>query len=87
MAQKTTFSALTIELIWQKGKTDLKYDGRIYRQDSYGRWMKRDEYGQCTQFGWEVDHIMPVSRGGSDALSNLQPLHWENNRRKSDRLF
>lgn len=87
MSTKSVFGALTIEMVWQKGKTDPRYNANTYRQDVYGRWMKRDEYGACTQFGWEIDHIVPVSRGGSDALSNLQPLQWENNRRKGDRLF
>lgn len=31
--------------------------------------------------GWEIDHINP---GGGDGLSNLQPLHYETNRRKGD---
>ena len=34
--------------------------------------------------GWEIDHIKPVARGGSDDLSNLQPLYWETNRNKGD---
>ncbi|HIP78015.1 MAG TPA: HNH endonuclease, partial [Kiloniellaceae bacterium] len=37
-----------------------------------------------SKFGWEIDHIRPVSKGGSDRLDNLQPLYWENNRRKGD---
>ena len=39
---------------------------------------------QQEHWGWEIDHIKPVSKGGTDDLSNLQPLQWENNRRKGD---
>ncbi|KUG25132.1 hypothetical protein ASZ90_005048 [hydrocarbon metagenome] len=37
-------------------------------------------------YGWEIDHIIPLSLGGTDDIANLQPLHWENNRKKSDNL-
>jgi 5-methylcytosine-specific restriction endonuclease McrA len=46
--------------------------------------MQRSKYGQTTQFGWEIDHTRPVSKGGTDDLANLQPLQWENNRHKGD---
>ncbi len=48
--------------------------------------MKYSEYGKTIEngVGWEIDHIKPVSESGTDDLSNLQPLQWENNRLKGD---
>jgi len=80
----TSFDAATIEAVWRKGQAIAGYDPNRYRKDTCGAWMARHEYGQTSQFGWEVDHVVPVSQGGSDQLANLQPLYWENNRHKAD---
>jgi len=42
-------------------------------------------YASCPQ-GYEVDHIIPISKGGLHSLSNLQYLTKEDNRRKSNKL-
>ena len=79
-----SFTAAQIQAVWQKGRIVSGYDPRLYRKDTCGAWMKRDEYGDTTKYGWEIDHIRPIAAGGGDDLSNLQPLYWENNRHKGD---
>jgi len=46
--------------------------------------------GMCwsnwTTNGWHMDHIRPLSKGGSNHYTNLQPLWWYDNLSKSDKI-
>ncbi len=76
------FTTEVVAAVWSKGRIVHPYNPNLWRKDSCGAWMKREEYGnRQSSTGWEVDHINP---NGGDNLSNLQPLQWENNVAKSD---
>ncbi|MCM1180947.1 MAG: HNH endonuclease [Clostridium sp.] len=56
---------------------------------------KRDNYTCCLcgnsvynepNLLLEVDHIVPISKGGKTEAGNLQTLCWRCNRKKSDNL-
>jgi hypothetical protein len=46
----------------------------------------REFYDNCPT-GYEVDHIIPISKGGLHTLSNLQYLTITENRRKSNKII
>ena len=71
--------------VWWKGQPIEGYDPKVWMHDVYGSVMRWSEHGnRDSKHGWEIDHIVPVSKGGSDDLANLQPLQWENNLKKGD---
>jgi len=79
------FDEATLRAVWRKADLVEMMHPDIWRYDTRVKLMKFSEYGNTeSKYGWEVDHIKPVSKGGTDDLDNLQPLHWENNRRKGD---
>ena len=74
-----------IEDTWEKATPIRRKNPAAWRRDSFGNAIRRGSYGTEGQYGWELDHRNPKSKGGSDRPGNIQPLHWEENRKKGDR--
>lgn len=75
-----------ISKVWSKAATVKGKDPDLYRRDPYNNIMYRHSYGKASEMGWEIDHIKPVSRGGSDSIYNLQALNTSVNRSKGNTL-
>jgi len=75
-----------VEAVWEKAKPVRGKDPDVWRKDVEGNRIRHASYGTQGEYGWHIDHKHPESKGGSDKLANLQPLHWEANLQKSDKV-
>lgn len=75
-----------IESVWKKAKPIRGKNPNVWRKDIYGNIIRFSSYGTKGDFGWEIDHIKPKDKGGSDQLINFRPLHWTENRKKGAKM-
>ena len=75
-----------IDAVWDKAKKVRGENPDNVRQDPYGNMLRKDQFGRDTRQGWEIDHIKPESKGGSDAVRNLQAMQTKKNRELGDSL-
>jgi hypothetical protein len=78
-------SKKVVEEVWEKASPIRGRSPDAWRRDPLGNTIRHGSYGTGGQYGWEIDHKNPVAKGGTDNPRNLQPLHWEANRKKSDK--
>jgi 5-methylcytosine-specific restriction endonuclease McrA len=78
------FDEKIIDAVWNKAQTIEDKDPAEYRSDIIGNIIYRGSYGKETIMGWEIDHIKPVSKGGTDDLDNLQALNSAANAKKGN---
>lgn len=73
-----------IEKVWAKARVCKGLPPDMFRLDACGALIMRDKYGKVNPYGWEIDHVFPLSLGGDDHFDNLRALHYENNRSKEN---
>ncbi len=82
---KIVFTDAEILDVWKKATEVAGVDSNVFRQDYAGAWIRYADYGnRNSQYGWEIDHLMPLSQGGEEIITNYLPLQWQNNVRKGD---
>ncbi len=89
----TPYTPQEVQAVWEKGKKPsffwaFFYSAKDWRVDACGSWICRSDYkDKKSPYGWVVDNIRPKTRGGSDAMNNLQPLQWRNNLHKKEKYL
>ncbi len=82
-----SFTDDDIEKVWRKARTSFGFDPDFYRFDENNALIKYSEYGNSeSTFGWQISHIRPLIKGGTNDLYNLHALHWENHLSQGDRF-
>ena len=71
--------------VWAKGEIFAGNDPVFWRKDQCGAWIFRGHFmRKDSEYGWVIDHIKPISEGGTNDILNLRPMQWDNTARKSD---
>ena len=73
-----------IDRVWEKARKVRGEDPNELRQDPYGNKIRKEQFGGTGGHGWEIDHIKPESKGGSNHIRNLQAMQTRKNRELGD---
>jgi hypothetical protein len=64
-----------IDAAWEHGRVMPEADASIWRQDACGAWMRREQIGRQTEFGWK---IRSLSTSAEQTPDDLRPFQWRN---------
>jgi hypothetical protein len=71
-----------VQAVWQTAGKVAGKNPATHRVDASGTLIQRNQYGKpgVGAGSWEIDHMKPQSKGGSDRVHNLQALNTHDNR-------
>ena len=64
------FPRSKVDSVWAKAAPAHGYS-EDYKRDTCGALIRYSSYGHGGSHGWEIDHIQPVSKNGTDDLGNF----------------
>ena len=74
-----------IDEIWRKGLKIKGMDPSFIRKDVCGAIILRQLFGdEKSDFGWNIDYIYPLAKGGDENMTNLRPMNVRNIASKGD---
>lgn len=72
--------------VWNKGSIIKGMRPEMWRKDIFGNRIKYDLHGINHKYGWDIDHYIPQSKGGSNNLENLHPVQLGKNRSMNNKM-
>ena len=69
------FKEANVEAVRWRARLDYQYNSDVPRRDACRALIVGTPSADTSTDGWEIDGIVPVSKGGTDDLQSLQPLH------------
>ena len=80
-----SYSQQIIDEAWSKATIVPNTHPDVLRKDACGAWIRRDMYMvHGSEYGWEIDHIFPLSMGGTTRKENVRALQWQNAESKGE---
>lgn len=73
--------------VWEKATIIPGENPDVFRKDVMGKIIRFDDLNSKTSnTAWNIDHVVPKTRGGSNDITNLQPMNRIDNIRFSNKL-